>query len=450
MIGIAKALLRQRWGMLSIFVLVVVAGFLLAISLPPTFRASALLSVELPGNPTFTETSRFLEQQRSILMSPEIAHAVAEKTRFTLPAARSSSGPTSFRDGVAWVAGLLNWRNWVADPLDEIDPATLSEAERRGLRAKALLAGFDLQVNPYGPTLQLSYQHEKAATAARISNAFADLYIRAVRDGRLPADSATRSGSAQALERARQSVTDARAAMTAYREEPDTVARIEKTRADAAELKRQQQALQAAQRERDALSERYAIARHLSASSGDTGTIARTFDDDTIRGQAARLAASRSRVAELEARMTAQHPSLQAASRLRDSNAKTLDALLVDAKRALSAQLGAAQARVDGLTASIAELETSIDGARAGDSRFQGLKLALESAERRLAALAPPAGGAAAGDAPIPTVQIIEKAYVPTQPISPDRVAIMLNAVWTGLGLGLLFGLIRDRSRRTA
>jgi exopolysaccharide transport family protein len=201
-----RKLWRQKYVIIATTVVITVLAALVIWNITPRFTASAFVMIEpresqvvnieavLSGLPADAEN---IESQIQVIRSRKLAAKTIEKLQLDRdPEFNASLQPPSV------LSQLLNWRSYLAylpdgvretlfSPATEETKVVLSEEEEAERLLARLIDGFlgKLKVTPEGRSrvIRITFESQRARTAAEVANTLADFYIVAQLDAKFEA-----------------------------------------------------------------------------------------------------------------------------------------------------------------------------------------------------------------------------------------------------------------------
>lgn len=434
-------LARFKWGILSIALLAGLIGLFMAFKAVPIYRSQATLQIERQGGPNLGDLllpavqSEFYVTQYELLRSWSVAEIAAG--RLGLLDADHLEGQAE-----PPAATAFSWRKLVPGFLAEREPDPELMPE---IRRDKLITGIQdmLRVVPVDKSelVYVAAEHPRAEFAAQVANTVAESYIDFLRDKNLSEITGSQSWYASRIERARADLEQAEQALQDFLDRQGLI----QTSGGVDELK--SQALQVALNNREeARQQKLALERlyrqvQQARASGSLESIAALESRGIVRqlktdrGEAGRT------VTQLAKRYGPRHPRMIEARALSASAEQAYleelemvaDAVVADYQRAVqteasyTGQLDSAQADMQALNRSRAELGKLQDDVRTSRALFEQ----LQSGEKT-------AGLLEGGQQNI-NATVIEYARPGLYPVYPDKQRMVL--LWALGGLFVGFGL---------
>lgn len=212
-----RAIARNKWSILGLVISAGVLAALIAYSLTPVYRASAVLLVE-SNKPKLVSIEEvysqiaganreFFQTQAEILKSRDLAARLSQRMKL---AERPEFDPG--RQAPPF------WQKWLPEGLlgEPAAPATPEAIEQGAIGA--LQGGLTVQPVRNSQLIKLTFQSADRELAARVPNALAELYIEADLDARMAMTqkaTAWLTGQSGGL---RKKLTEAEQALQAFRE----------------------------------------------------------------------------------------------------------------------------------------------------------------------------------------------------------------------------------------
>ena len=434
-------LLKFKWGILSVALLSGLIGLYMAYRAVPIYQSRATLQIERQGGPhlgdlfLYTFQFEFYQTQYELIRSWGVAEMTAERLGLLdadhLEGQKTTPTPPAF-----------SWRDLIPDFLKGQGPEITPEIRRGNI-----IAGIQrsIKVTPVEKS-ELAYitiQNPNPEWAAHVANTVAESYIDFLRDKNLSEITGSQSWYSSRLERARADLEQAELALQDFLDRQGLI----QTAGGVDVL--QSQALQVALTNREqARQEKLALERlyreiQAADSPEDLETVTTLESRSIVRELKNNVADARRTVAQLGERYGPKHPRMMEAQAslvsadqaYRDELQTAAEAVVGDYQRALrteqsyTAQLNEAQADIQALNRSRAELTKLQDDVNTSRALFEQ----LQSGEKT-------AGLLEGGQQNI-NVTVIEYARPGLYPVRPNKQRMVLFWALGGLfvGIGLAF-----------
>jgi len=435
-------LLKFKWGILSVALLAGLIGLYMAYRAVPIYQSRVTLQIEREGGPTIGNLFRipmyqmeFYKTQYELIRSWSVAEMAAERLGLLdadhLEGAKQSPTPAGF-----------SWRDLLPDFLRTTAPEITPEIRRANL-----IAGIQgsIRVTPVEQSelTHVTILHPRPEWAAQVANTVAEAYIDFLRDKNLSDITGNQSWYSSRLVQAREDLEQAEQALQDFLDRQGLI----QTSGGVDEL--QSQALQVALTNREeARQQKLALERlyreiQAAASPAELELITALEGRGIVRQLKNERADARRTVTQLAERYGPKHPKMiQAQSALAsaeqaysDELQTVAEAVVADYQRAVrteasySGQLNEAQADIQALNRSRAELTKLQDDVKTSRALFEQ----LQSGEKT-------AGLLEGGQQNI-NATIIEYARPGLYPVRPDKKRMVLFWALGGLfvGIGLAF-----------
>lgn len=449
---------RHQWGITSIILVAVIAGFLFAQSQTPIFRATTTLiaepferkiSVESEyiNNATFFQ---FYDTQFEIIQSRALAERVVDREKLVerrLRALQAGAAGAAGEPRTSLLArlGLAHWLPGAADDADAPpDPAQL----RRRLAAE-LQGAISVSGGSNSQIIRIAVDHADREQAAALANAVSEAYASYSTQNRAELSQHANRWLDSQLHELKDALTRAEDALLAYRQQHGLVDR-EQSLADG--------------RAGD-LSEMLALARNRSSEARlrwEQVDAVATVEDRRYTASATlmsipgiqQLAADERvlalKLGELSSQYTDQHPDIARAKSELDEIRKALASEITLAKSQLrrNYELALAQekeireliqqetAEVTQSTASalhLAKLERDVDNHR---GLYDAFLTRIQETDM-------------ADDYQVSNIRVLDAASVPAQPYKPNKSMIVLIAGLLGAMIGVGLAFLREHLDHT-
>jgi len=437
-------LFKFKWGILSVAFLAGLGGLYAAYKAVPIYSSTATLQIERDQGPVLGDLLRgqifqfeFYQTQYELIRSWGVAEIAAERLGLLdadhLEGIEQPPAPTGF-----------SWRSLVPEFLRQQAPQITPEIRRANLIAGVQGA---LIVTPVerSELTRISVQHPDPAWAARMANTVAESYIDFLRDKNLSDITGSQSWYSSRLVQARADLEDAEQSLQDYLDRQGLI----QTTGGVDEM--QSQALQAALVNREqARQQKLALERlqseiQAASAPAQLETITALEERGIVRQLKNARADARRNANQLAERYGPKHPRMiEAQSALVSAEGAYAEelqtvaaAVVADYERAVrteasySGQLNTAQADIQSLNRSRAELTKLQDDVKTSRALFEQ----LQSGEKT-------AGLLEGGQQNI-NATVIEFARPGLYPVRPDKQRMVLFWALGGLfvGIGLAFML---------
>lgn len=417
----ARDTLRRRWRMfLALFGVVCVSGTIWVLMMNPTYEATARLRLDPARDPMVKEAREMqlslspeaIQTEVSMLNSAELSMEVAK--RLNLRSDRK------FLDGLP--AGLND---------SQIDAAIVKKLRRNLVVSRRVLTYI----------IDVKYLSGDPAEAARIANAFMDAYF----DRKLSMSTGTAARQAEFFREQLQDIdSDARQAeaeLANYRSAAGIVV-DGSGRASGAVVDEQITPLsgQIALAESAAAAAKAAYSAALQQqNSAGIDSVSEVQDSQVITDLRRNRAEILGSLGEINTRYGDKHPE---SVRAREQLQVVDQQIQAEAQRivaSLRSDALAAEARVNSLRSRMASLEAqrkSVARASVVADGLEGNATAKRAALDRISELAQTSAQAARN--PMVQAEVVERATIPSQPVSPNRplflALVLLGSLATGTG----------------
>jgi capsular exopolysaccharide synthesis family protein len=439
-------LLKFKWGILGLALLAGLIGVYVAFRAVPIYESRVTLQIERQTGPTLGNVLRipifqmeFYQTQYELIRSWTVAEMAAERLGLLdadhLEGQEESPTPPAF-----------SWRDLLPGFLQQPAPELSPEIRRANL-----IAGIQgsIRVTPVEQSelAHVTVQHPRPEWAAQVANTVAGAYIDFLRDKNLSDITGSQSWYASRLVQAREDLEAAEHALQDYLDREGLIQTAQGVDA------LQSQALQVAVTNREeARQQKLALERlyreiQAAGPIEDLEKITALEGRGIVRQLKNARAATRRDVAQLGERYGPKHPKMieaqaqlsSAEAAYREELQTAADAVVADHQRAVrteasyTAQLDEAQADIQALNRSRAELTKLQDDVKTSRTLFEQ----LQSGEKT-------AGILEGGQQDI-NATVIEYARPGLYPVRPDKQGLVLIWVLGGLvaGIGLAFLLER-------
>ncbi len=449
-----KFLRQYRTGIALVTIASTLVGLLIALSLPPLYRATVTLLIE-PRTPRVVQvqdvydptagssSSEYFATQFELLRSRGLASQVVEKLKLHEDAEfLADNASESLTDSLS---RKLDWQHWLPG-LPEPAPEPLrSEEQRRERAVSILLSQIVVQPVPRTRLVRLNFFSSKPQIAQRVATAIADTYIESGLESRLEETQRAGRWLTGKLGDLSTELQNAERALQVYRDENQIVAVGGNRGLIDQELIENSQRLRDAQRIKTDLSSTYTRIRAAGNDPARLEQITTLLQDAGVQKARAALLDAEQNLKQVQQRYGDKHPQMAVSM-------NSLEAV----RRAFNEQLQKAAEGVRNQYEIAADTErqqsqvvsSTTNRARALDRKqFELGVLEREVQTNRqlydLFLQRFKETDSTASFEPF-NARITDGAQLPKVPVLPDRLKIILTAALVGLLLGIALASLRS------
>lgn len=432
---------KHRLALILIIVAALMASVAVTLLMKPKYRAAATVQIEqqsarvlsaqqLTPEPTAQESERFLQTQIGVIRSRSIAQAVMNELRLANdPRAQRTLG----LDGDYQAAGALS--------ADEV---------KREAILGALSDNLNVKLPPDSRLATINFLSTDPVLAAKIANSYATNYIDANLRGRFETSSYARQFLAEQLGQARERLERSEREALAYARQarlintstPDrnqpggainqslttaTLARLNQSHADTLAAR-----LLAEQRWQQAQGANFMTLPEVVANPAIQDLIGRRAELEAERGQALKV-------------RTAEYPNMERYAAQIAEIDQQIDTLGASIRATLKSQFDVAARQEQAIASQLARLQGETLSERDRNVQLSILERAVDTNRGLYDALLQRYRELSA-EAGIQqnTITILDRADVPSKPVSPILLLNLALALGAGLVLGALYILVRE------
>ncbi len=421
-----RLLLRRRWTVLGVFLIIVPLAALYTFTRTPRYSATAQLLIErhLPQvlesrQPAAVEISsqEFYQTQYKLLDSWALTQRVLDKLKLAehpdfAPRFQQAADEESRRQALA---GLSDW----------------------------LQSGLTVMPIRNSSLVNISFSHPDPGFAAKAANAFAQAFIEMSLDLRFAASQEATSWLQQKLQEARQKLEESEAKLNGYKKANNIVAAEDKETITAQRLEQLNKELVTAQTRR-----LEAEARFKEVSQGhpvkeiqESGLI------QAMKGQEARILAQLSEMAkkygdkhprmiQMRHELAAAQGKIAAETRLIAQTIKNEHHIALDQEKNLKDALQAAKSETQDLSERAIAYRLLLRDVETNRALYENILKSLKETT-------------ATENVPAINIRVVHPAAIPTQPISPRKTRSLILASLLALALGAVLAVMVENADTT-
>lgn len=448
-----KFLRRYRSGIVLMTVAATLIGILIALSLPPIYRATVTLLIEPRAqrivqqvqdvyDPTQGVSSEYFATQFELLRSRELAARVVDKLKLAdddefLSDAATQGLTTS-------ISQRLDWRRWLPG-LPEAAPVQAATPEQRRERATSiLLSQVGVQPVPRTRLVRVHYFSANPETAQKVATALADVYIESGLESRLEATQRAGRWLTGKLGDLSAQLQKAERALQAYRDENQIVAVGSNRGLIDQELIENTQRLRDSQRVKTELSSTYSRIRSAGSDPTRLEQINALLQDGGVQKARIALLDAEQQLKQVQQRYGDKHPQMAASTTALEAARRAFDQQLLNAAEGVRNQYEIAaetERQMSGVVANTTGRARSLDRKqfelgvleREVETNKQLYDLFLQRFKET---------DSTTSYEPL-NARITDAALLPKSPVLPDRGKIVVIAMLVGFFLGLALASLR-------
>jgi len=311
----------------------------------------------------------------------------------------------------------------------------------------AVAAAIDVRRRGLSYVVEVSAVSESPARAAQMANGLSSIYLASLKEARVAASADANGWLDERLAELRREVQEKTAAAQQYRAQRNLLTAQGSSLAEQ-QIVEIQSSLMATRSEYAQHRAQYELVSGIARSGGSLNAV--DIPDETMRDLRSKEATLSQRIADLQTRYGKAHPSLLQAyeekQALDERIASEMQRLAASAKLradSVGARLDTQQAQLDSLTGKLVSDDFDAVKLSGLDSDAHAARVVYESFLQRSHEIQSQGAPAAV------SARLLAPARPPSDPTSPQ---LLLNAALStaaGILLGLLAGIIAERSRRS-
>jgi polysaccharide biosynthesis transport protein len=311
----------------------------------------------------------------------------------------------------------------------------------------AVAAAIDVRRRGLGYVVEVSAVSESPARAAEMANSLSSIYLTSLTEARAAASDDANGWLDERLAELRREVQEKTAAAQQYRAQRNLLTAQGSSLAEQ-QIVEIQSSLMATRSEYAQHRAQYELVSGIARSGGSLNSI--DIPDETMRDLRSKEATLSQRIADLETRYGKAHPSLLQAyeekQALDERISSEMQRLAASAKLradAVGARLSTQQAQLNSLTGKLVSDDFDAVKLSGLDSDAHAARVVYESFLQRSHEIQSQGAPAAV------SARLLAPARPPRDPTSPQLLLNAALSIGAGILLGLLTGIIAERSRRS-
>jgi capsular exopolysaccharide synthesis family protein len=464
-------LMRHKWAIITLPLLVVMFVYLYVSTLTPIYRGTTTLLIEpdngnvvgIQGVNSMAASREYLQTQFELLKSRGLAEKVVRELNLV---DHPEFDPAQQEAPLVDLAALTDWRGWVvalgldslipvAEPDDAgAEPLTLEQRRERvvsGLRSR-------VSVEPRRNTQLVDIQVEMAdpATAADIANALANGYIERQLQGRLEMTEQATGWMTDRMADLKDQLDASEQRMQAYVEEEDLIDMDGVTTVEASELSQINERLVDARQDFARAENQYRqISDVVDGDWREQATVPVVRSNSLVSEALSSEAEARAKVDELSQRYGPRHPTMIEAQDELNAATETLRSQVEQVVASIEQDYELARTNLRSLEASFENNREAIRAVQSKEFQFRELEREVET-NRTLynTFLNRLKETTATADVEDANARVVDNAIVPRAPVKPRKAQISLIAgvlaFMGAIGLALLREQFDNRLRGSA
>ncbi|KAF0280946.1 hypothetical protein BA897_03450 [Spiribacter roseus] len=464
-------LMRHKWGIITLPLLVAMLVYLYVSTLTPIYRGTSTLLIEpdtgnvvgIQGVDSMSASREYLQTQFELLKSRRLVADVVDQLDL---ADHPEFDPSQQDAGLIDTAALTDWRGWVtalglddfvpvAEPGD--DNAGPSTAEQRRQRAIGGLLGR-ISVAPRRNThlVDISVEMSDPVAAAEAATAVATTYIERQLQARLDMTEQATGWMSNRMADLKDQLDASERRLQAYVEEQDLVDMDGVTTVEASELSQLNSRLVDARQDFARAENQYQqIAGVTEANWREQATVPVVRSNSLVSEALSAESAARAKVDELSQRYGPRHPTMIEAQDELNAATETLRSQVEQVVASIQQDYELARTNLRSLESAFDDNREAIREVQQKEFRFRELEREVET-NRTLynTFLNRLKETTATADVEDPNARVIENATVSGAPVKPQksRNALIAGvlAFMAAIGLALLREQFDNRIRGSA
>jgi len=311
----------------------------------------------------------------------------------------------------------------------------------------AVAAAIDVRRRGLGYVVEVSAVSESPARAAEMANSLSSIYLTSLTEARAAASDDANGWLDERLAELRREVQEKTAAAQQYRAQRNLLTAQGSSLAEQ-QIVEIQSSLMATRSEYAQHRAQYELVSGIARSGGSLNSI--DIPDETMRDLRSKEATLSQRIADLETRYGKAHPSLLQAyeekQALDERISSEMQRLAASAKLradAVGARLSTQEAQLNSLTGKLVSDDFDAVKLSGLDSDAHAARVVYESFLQRSHEIQSQGAPAAV------SARLLAPARPPRDPTSPQLLLNAALSIGAGILLGLLTGIIAERSRRS-
>ena len=461
-------LMRHKWGIITLPLLVAMLVYLYVSTLTPIYRGTSTLLIEpdtgnvvgIQGVESMAASREYLETQFELLKSRGLAEDVVAQLNL---ADHPEFDPAQQEPPLVDLAALADWRGWVnALGLEDVIPTTRPEdlapselgPDARFERAVNQFRGR-VTVEPRRNTQLVDIQVDMAApaTAADASNALANGYIERQLQARLDMTEQATGWMSRRMAELKDQLDSSERRLQAYVEQEDLVDMDGVTTVEASELSQLNERLVDARQDFARAENQYRqIADVADADWREQATVPVVRSNPLVSDFLATEAQARAQVDELSQRYGPRHPTMIEAQDELTAATESLRSQVEQVVASIEQDFQLARANLQSLESAFDDNREAIREVQRKEFQFRELEREVET-NRTLynTFLNRLKETTATADVEDANARVVDTAIVPRTPVKPRKAQITLIAAvlafMGAIGLALLREQFDNRVR---
>lgn len=456
------AVMRHKWGIITLPLLVAMLSYLYASTLTPIFQGTSTLLIQPPtsnvvgiqGVESTAASREHLATQFELLKSRAIAEAVVNE--LNLINHPEFAAQIQADDRFSW-RSIINWRAWVEtagldDVLpttrpEDIDPVIVTADERLERAVNAFRNRVGVEPRRNTQLVDISVEMADPATAAQAANALARNYIERQIQSRLEMTEQATDWMSRRLSELKEELDASERRLQTYVEQEDLVDMGGVTTVEAAELSQiNDRLVDARQAFARAENEFRQIADYELSEWRDQATTPAVRSNSLVAEFIAAEVRARARVEELAQRYGPQHPRMIEARDELNAATESLRGQVEQVVASIEQSYQLSQSNLRSLEATFNDNREAIRSVQSKAAQFRQLQREVDSNrtlyDRFLNRLNETSATADIEDA---NARIVDLAITPRSPVKPRVGQITIIAAVLAFMLAVGMALLREQ-----
>ncbi|MEX0373621.1 GumC family protein [Spiribacter roseus] len=464
-------LMRHKWGIITLPLLVVMLVYLYVSTLTPIYRGTSSLLIEpdtgnvvgIQGVDSMAASREYLQTQFELLKSRGLAERVVNELGL---ADHPEFDPAQQEPPLIDLAVLTDWRGWitalgldgmipVTEP-EDLNAQTLSEAQRRERIVSAFRSRVTVEPRRNTQLVDIQVEMADAATAAEAANALANGYIERQLQARLDMTEQATGWMSNRMADLKDQLDSSERRLQAYVEEQDLVDMDGVTTVEASELSQLNERLVDARQDFARAENQYQqIAGVTEANWREQATVPVVRSNSLVSEALSAESAARAKVDELSQRYGPRHPTMIEAQDELNAATETLRSQVQQVVASIEQDYELARTNLRSLESAFDDNREAIREVQQKEFRFRELEREVET-NRTLynTFLNRLKETTATADVEDANARVVDNAVVPRSPVKPRKAQISLIAgvlaFMAAIGLALLREQFDNRIRGSA
>jgi capsular exopolysaccharide synthesis family protein len=450
-----RTILRHKWGIISITLMAVIIGTLLALSATPIYKAKTVLLAD-PIQPNvnthdnYVNTALvylFYETQYEIIRSRTVAEKVVEKLELVKKSKQEQENKAAMNSKGSFqrIKESINLSQWLPDILlPKPDPEQDDEKLFRAL-VSSIQGGLEVKGGKQSEIIDISYESVDPQRAADVVNAVANAYIDFGLNSRLNGVKKTASWLNEQLSELKDNLNKSEEALESFQRNQGLVDSDHQQQIASTQLSTLNAELIKAQTKRSEAEILYNQVKTLKDSNDNFDSLGPVLNNETVRRMAQEEAGFSRKVKELSKRYGEKHPNMIAAQSDLKQAKLALQREIEKVVNNISKQYKLAVAQERKIASIIREQKSEIGNLKGINFELTRLEREVEN-NRRIYEnfLSQFQEADVSEDYDASNVRVIDPANVPITPHKPNKPRRIITSGLIGLFLGIALAFLRE------